>query len=87
MMFWYGHDMQWWGYAGMATLTAVLCVLLIVGVAMLAKYLLDDRSEPRRGNPEWSTPDDILGLRYAQGEITEAEYRDRLAVLHEHGWR
>lgn len=41
----------------------------------------------RRGAPwhDASSPQTVLGERYARGEIDEAEYRARLAVLKERG--
>jgi PPE-repeat protein len=34
--------------------------------------------------PETTSPEQILAIRFARGEINESEYRDRLAVLHEY---
>jgi PPE-repeat protein len=33
--------------------------------------------------PETTSPEQILAIRFARGEINETEYRDRLAVLHD----
>ena len=41
----------------------------------------------RRGGRRWRgfrSPESVLGERYARGEITDDEYRARLAVLREH---
>jgi putative membrane protein len=82
-MYWYGHDMAWWGYASMAILTAVFWVLVIVGIAAMAKYLMVGRPSRRNAFSESASPDDVLAARFARGEINEAEYRDRIAVLRE----
>jgi PPE-repeat protein len=34
--------------------------------------------------PGTTSPEQILAIRFARGEINEPEYRDRLAVLHDH---
>ena len=78
MMFWYGHAMGWWGYVGMAIAMAVFWILAIGSIAALIKYLLD--GGPDREKPG-STPADVLAGRFARGDISEMEYRDRLAVL------
>ena len=82
MMFWYGHPMGWWGYVSMAILMAAFWIIVIGGIAALIKYLLD--GGPGDG-PSEAAPADVLAGRFARGEISEMEYRDRLAVLHEHG--
>jgi putative membrane protein len=87
MMFWYGHDMGWWGYAGMAILMAVFWALPIGGIAALVKYFIDDRPVGPDTPSESASPADVLAGRFARGEISEKEYRDRLAVLHEYGLR
>jgi putative membrane protein len=87
MMFWYGHAMGWWGYAGMAIVMLVFWVLVIGGIAGLVKYLIDGRSVGPDTAPESASPADVLAARFARGEVTEMEYRDRLAVLHEYGLR
>ncbi|CAN5790950.1 hypothetical protein BH09ACT7_BH09ACT7_38890 [soil metagenome] len=87
MMFGYGHGMQWWGSAGMVILTVVIWILLIGGIAALVKYLLDGGWRQRDSSPESVSPAGVLAARFARGEITEKEYRDRLAVLHDYGLR
>jgi putative membrane protein len=87
MMFWYGHALGWWGYAGTAIMMAVFWVLVIGGIAALVKYLVDSPAPRDTPPPESDSPTDILAARFAHGEITEKDYRDRLAVLHEYGLR
>jgi putative membrane protein len=80
MMFWYGHDMGGWGYAGMAIGMFLFWALVLGGIVALIRVAGGDR-----GNG-YSEPDarQILAVRYAHGDITETEYRERLAVLREH---
>lgn len=81
MMLWYSHTMGWWGYAGMAVLVAAFWILTIGGIAVLIRYLLADSApiEP-------SSATSVLAARFASGEITEKEYRERMAVLDERLW-
>ncbi len=51
-------------------------VLLILGVALLVRYLGRSGTHTHHGKAE-----DILAERFARGEIDEQEYRQRLAVL------
>jgi putative membrane protein len=84
MMFWYDHDMGWWGYAGMGIGMVLFWVLLIAGIGALVMLVTGDRSV-RQGSPRDSVPaEQILAARFARGEISETEYRDRIAVLHDH---
>ena len=86
MMFWYDHNMGWWGYAGMGIGMVLFWALLIAGIVALVVYTTGNRSD-RRIPPEstsTSSPEEVLAARFARGEIDETEYRDRLAVLRDH---
>ena len=86
MMFWYDHNMGWWGYAGMGIGMVLFWALLIAGIVALVVYTSGNRSD-RRIPPEstsTSSPEEVLAARFARGEINETEYRDRLAVLRDH---
>ena len=86
MMFWYDHNMGWWGYAGMGIGMVLFWALLIAGIVALVVYTSGNRSD-RRIPPEstsTSSPEEVLAARFARGEIDETEYRDRLAVLRDH---
>jgi len=86
MMFWYDHNMGWWGYAGMGVGMVLFWALLIAGIVALVVYTSGNRSD-RRIPPEstsTSSPEEVLAARFARGEIDETEYRDRLAVLRDH---
>ncbi|MUL49928.1 SHOCT domain-containing protein [Mycobacterium sp. CBMA293] len=83
MMFWYGHDMGGWGYAGMAIGMFLFWALVLGGIFALIRVAAGDRSL-RYPTPSEPDAQQVLAFRFAQGEITEAEYREKLAVLHEH---
>lgn len=85
MMGWYDHGMGWWGYASMAILMATFWALVIVGIAVMVKYLIGDRPTERDAPFESASPADVLAARFARGEISETDYRDRAAVLREAG--
>ena len=75
-MYWFGHGMGWWGYLEMAIAMAVFWVLVIGCLAALVKYLFG-----RPSTHESFSAAEVLAARFAHGDITEVEYRDRLAVL------
>ena len=80
-MFWYDHDMGWWGYAGMGIGMVLFWVLLIVGIVALVKFVTGDRRLEQP--PTEPSAERILAARFARGEISETEYRERMAVLRE----
>lgn len=86
MMFWYDHNMGWWGWAGMGIGMVLFWALLIAGIVALIVYTTADR--PHRQIPSTTTstssPEQVLATRFARGEIDETQYRDRLAVLGDH---
>ncbi len=89
MMFWYDHNMGWWGWAGMGIAMVLFWALLIAGIVALVAYISGDRQE-RQIPPDTTltaSPERVLAARFARGEINETEYRDRLAVLREHAHR
>ncbi len=86
MMYWYDHNMGWWGWAGMGIGMVLFWALLIAGIVALVVYTKGDRHVPRDATPA-ASPEQVLAARFARGEINETEYRDRLAVLREHAHR
>jgi putative membrane protein len=84
MMFWYDHDMGWWGYAGMGIGMVLFWALIIVGIVALVRFSVGGQQNgtPQRG--EVPSPDQVLAARFARGEISETEYRERVAVLRDH---
>lgn len=81
-MIWSDHDMGGWGYAGMAVGMVLFWVLLIVGIIALIRFSLaapTAGSAPPRRHTE--SPEQLLVMRFARGDIDETEYQQRLAVL------
>lgn len=85
MMFWYDHNMGWWGW-GMGIGMVLFWALLIAGIVALIVYTTGDRQDRRIPPQNTSTPspEQVLAARFAHGEIDETEYRNRLAVLRDH---
>jgi len=71
-----GYGMPW-GYGFGGVFMIVWWVLIIIGIIMLVKWLLNSKSF-RGGN---SKALDILNERYARGEIDEQEYKKRKSDL------
>ncbi|KMO72486.1 MULTISPECIES: SHOCT domain-containing protein [Mycolicibacterium] len=84
MMFWYGPDMGWWGYAGMGVGMVLFWALLIVGIVALIRYAIGNQRNRPPLPPDAPSPEQALAARFARGEISESEFRDRLAVLRDH---
>lgn len=78
MMYWYGSGMSGWGYALM-TISMVLFWGLVITTAVVVgrRFLREDR--PFSESP--STPEDVLAMRLARGEIDEDEYERRMTTL------
>ena len=51
--------------------------LIVAGIVALVIFVSGDR----RTRQQPPSPEQILAARFARGEISEPEYRDRLAVL------
>jgi putative membrane protein len=79
IVFWYDHNMGWWGYAGMGIGMILFWALIAGGIVALVIFVSGDR-QTQQPSP---SPEQILAARFARGEISESEYRDRLAVLHD----
>ncbi|MEV5508209.1 SHOCT domain-containing protein [Streptomyces orinoci] len=87
MLFWMGHG--GWSWFAMSVSMILFWVLLILGAVLLFSALGRLREHPRPHAP-WHAPpapgpEQILGERFARGEIDEEEYRRRLAVLRSSG--
>ena len=76
MMWQYGNGMGGWGLGLMAVGNLVVWALVVVGVVALLRHL--DR---RGATPHRPTAEELLAERFARGDITEQEYRERLDVL------
>jgi putative membrane protein len=86
-MMWDGYGMTGWGW-GFGLLIAVGVVILVV---VLILTLSKPRSVPSQAPPTGhapptepggaTSPKQILDERYARGELTTEEYRERLTAL------
>ncbi len=81
MMFWSDHDMNGWGYAGMAIGMVLFWALVIVAIVALIRFSTGQSRALPTPPPYAESPEQILATRFARGEIDEAEYQQRLAVL------
>lgn len=82
-MFWYGHDMNGWGYGLMGVSMLAFWVVLIGVVAIVLRR---NRNPALRAG-DVATPltaDQLLAQRFARGEIDQAEYAARQAELRAH---
>lgn len=80
----YGYDpMGWWGYAGMGIGIVLVCALVIGGIIAVVTFATGDQRYPQTPPPEAPSAEQLLAARFARGEISETEYRERLAVLHD----
>jgi putative membrane protein len=79
-MGWYDHyyGMSAWGW-----LATSIGLLLVLGLLVLGGVLLARAVRPPAPPPAARPPsaEQLLAERYAQGEIAEDEYRQRLATL------
>lgn len=78
-----------WGNSGMGGWAWVFGILIVIGVMILVVVLIRMLPRPRFAPPQApgsipggaSSPKQIVDERYARGELTTEEYRERLAVL------
>jgi putative membrane protein len=78
MMGWYvGDHMTGWGWVGM-TLSSMLFIALLVLGGMLLVGVARQGDRPAESV---RSPEQVLAERYARGELSDEEYRERLATL------
>jgi putative membrane protein len=70
---WAGHAGGWW------PIVPIFWILFFVGLF----FLLGRRARFCRGGYSRASGESVLAERYARGEVSEQEYRDRLDVLRE----
>lgn len=79
-MYWYGHEMNGWGFPLTLIGMAVFWVAVIYGIVALVRYT--SRNRPQAGDPGRAPEAErLLAQRLARGEIGEDEYRRLLATL------
>ncbi|MFP8959011.1 SHOCT domain-containing protein [Streptomyces nanhaiensis] len=83
MMFWYGHNVSGWGWWVMSLGMILFWALVITAAVLLFRALDRPRDRPR--TPAGPSAEQLLAERFARGEISEEEYRSRLAVLRSSG--
>jgi putative membrane protein len=77
-MWWHGHAMDGWAFLFFAITRVLWWILIILVVLALLHYLTrGGRSTTFRT----TAAEDVLGERFARGEIDEHEYRQRLDTL------
>lgn len=84
MMYWYGPGMNGWGYGLMAVGMVLFWGLVITAVFLLARAWMRSSHRSEMAAPPANTPEQLLALRYARGEIDDEEYHSRLATLRGH---
>ena len=62
MMFWYDHNMGWWGHAGMGIGMVLFWALIVAGIVAVVVFVSRDR--PFQQQPP--TPEQILAARFAR---------------------
>jgi putative membrane protein len=90
MMYWYGSGMSGWGYALITISMLLFLGAVIFGIVMLVRYFGRSGQPPEAPRPPQTpaspqAPERLLAERFARGEINEAEYRQRLAVVRGEG--
>jgi putative membrane protein len=85
-MYWYGDHVSGWGWLLMGVGMVTFWGVVLTGAVLLAHSLARPQ-QPPTPFPPTATPEQLLAQRFAQGEIDEAEYRDRLATLRSHASR
>jgi putative membrane protein len=77
-MWWHGHAMGGWGFLFLIIMRVLWWVLIILVVLALLRWLTGGgRSTTFRT----TAAEELLGERFARGEIDEHEYRQRLDTL------
>ncbi len=88
MMFGYGYGMGWMWLFGLLALVGLVLLVLVIVRASTGGIKRNNARGATHGAPGTgakSTPRQILDERYARGELTTEEYRERLATLGEGG--
>ncbi|MBD0422717.1 SHOCT domain-containing protein [Streptomyces sp. TRM S81-3] len=79
MMFWYAHGMGGWAWFGMSVGMVLFWALIIAALVLVLRAV--NQPHAHTHTPAAPTPQEILGERFARGEIDEEEYQRRLNTL------
>lgn len=79
--------MGWLGSVGMGIGMVLVWALIIVGIVALVRSGTGDQRRLAAAPAQTPSAEQTLADRLARGEITDAEFRERLAVLREHAPR
>ncbi|MFF5156002.1 SHOCT domain-containing protein [Streptomyces sp. NPDC000348] len=83
MTFWYADDMSGWGWFGMTIGMVAFWALVVTAFVLVLRAAGRSHEHAHTPHPSAAaTPQQILGERFARGEIDEEEYRRRLDTLH-----
>ncbi|CAM3693347.1 SHOCT domain-containing protein [Smaragdicoccus niigatensis] len=83
-MMW-GYGMGWGSWLGMTVMMIVFYGVIIFGIIAAVRAFSGTRHSTAGGHGV-SSAEQILAARFAKGELTEDEYRQRLATMREiHG--
>ncbi|MBA3339247.1 MAG: SHOCT domain-containing protein [Geodermatophilaceae bacterium] len=82
MMYWYGDNMNGWGWTLMVLGMIAFWAAVILGLVLLVRALRAPGPTFDQA-PARLTPQDLLAERFARGDIDQSEYAGRLAALHE----
>lgn len=80
-MFWYGNGMSGWGYVLMTIGMVGFWALVIFAVVALVRSLGSGAGSVAPPSAAPPTPEEVLAMRFARGDIDEQEYRRRLETL------
>ena len=84
----WGYNWGWGEWILMTSLMVVFWAAVITAIVLAVRYLANARSSgdgrSRPSGPEQSRAEQVLGERFARGEIDDDEYRSRMKTLREH---
>ncbi len=76
-MFWYGNDVNGWGWA-------LMVISMVAFWGVLASLFFGNPLRAWRTSAAAATPEQVLAGRFARGEIDHDEYASREAALRTH---
>lgn len=81
MMWYWNGSWSWWGWLGMTLTMLIFWGLVIWGIVALVRYLNPPATREPSSPQRRPTPEAILALRFARGEIDEQEYSRKRDIL------